>query len=173
MRTLSGVGLQSIWPILAQLCQDIALYYGGSVVGGGLIGGIGGAFFGGVGAIPGAAAGAAAGNVVGGWVLALLGLKSLVEELMEGIPNVLGAYEKGFLEAWGPARQDSQHGLGSSVPGDTALTAHHFADGHVLMVMAILTALVACLSKGKGDKAALLNEIGRSPRLGPKVTKWV
>lgn len=173
VRTLSGVSLQAIWPILVELCKDIALYYGGSVVAGGFIGGVGGAFFGGVGAIPGAAAGAAAGNVIGGWVLALLGLQSLVEELMKGIPTVLGSYEKGFLEAWGPTRQDSRHGLGSSVRGDSDLAAHHFADGHVFMVMVILTALVAFLTKGKGDKAALLAEISRSPRLGPKVAKWV
>jgi hypothetical protein len=55
---LSGIDLSAIWGILISACQDIALYYGGSVLIGGAIGGFGGAFVGGVGALPGAAAGA-------------------------------------------------------------------------------------------------------------------
>ncbi|SIR89775.1 hypothetical protein SAMN05880566_1371, partial [Janthinobacterium sp. TND4EL3] len=31
--------LSSIWSILMAVCEDIALYYGGSVIAGGLIGG--------------------------------------------------------------------------------------------------------------------------------------
>jgi hypothetical protein len=37
---LAGIDLSAIWPILLAACQDIALYYGGSVVVGGVIGGI-------------------------------------------------------------------------------------------------------------------------------------
>lgn len=170
---LSGINLSTIWHILLSACQDVALYYGGSVAAGGIIGGIGGAFFGGVGAFPGAAAGAAAGSYVGGAVLAMLGLKSLVEEAVEAIPESLGYYQKGFIEAWGPLRQDQQHGFGPSSRGNPKFAAADFAQGHVILVTAILAALVAYLTKGKGDKAALLNEIGRSPRLGPRVARWV
>jgi hypothetical protein len=74
---LTGISLDAIWHILIASCEDIALYYGGSVVAGATIGAAGGAFFGGVGALPGAAAGATAGAQVGSWVMAALGLKSM------------------------------------------------------------------------------------------------
>lgn len=170
---LSGINLSTVWHILVSACQDVALYYGGSVTAGGIIGGVGGAFFGGVGAFPGAAAGAAAGSYVGGAVLAMLGLKSLVEEAVEAILEALGYYRKGFVEAWGQLREDQQHGFGPSSIGNPKFAAADFAQGHVILVTAILAALVAYLTKGKGDKAALLNEIGRSPRLGPRMATWV
>ena len=173
VETLSGINLSTIWHILVSACQDVALYYGGLVAAGGLIGGIGGAFFGGVGALPGAAAGAAAGNYVGGVVLAMLGLKSLVEEAIHAIPESLGYYHKGFVEAWGPLRQDQQHGFGSRSRGDPLSAASDFAQGHVILIMAILGAMLAYLTKGKGSRSALLNDIRRSPRLGPKVAKWL
>lgn len=170
---LAGIDLSAIWPILVSACQDVALYYGGTVVAGGLIGMAGGALFGGVGAIPGAAAGAAAGSYAGGWVLAMLGLQSLVEGLAQAIPEALQYYETGFLEAWGPLRQDCQHGYVSRVRGDTAFAALDFANGHVIMVMAILTALVAYFTRGKGNRAALLSDISHSPRLGPRMATWI
>ncbi|UOD28073.1 hypothetical protein INH39_21710 [Massilia violaceinigra] len=170
---LTGIDLSAIWPILVSACQDIALYYGGTVVAGGLIGGVGGALLGGVGALPGAAAGAAAGSYAGGWVLAMLGLKSLVEGLAQAVPEALRYYESGFLEAWGPLRQDRQHGFVSRATGDPAFAALDFANGHVIMVLAILTALLAYFTRGKGGKAALLSDIRRSPRLGPRVAKWI
>jgi hypothetical protein len=41
------------------------------------------------------------------------------------------------------------------------------------MITAILTALMAYLSRGKDNKAVALQEIRQSPRLGPKVAQWV
>jgi hypothetical protein len=46
---LAGIDLSAIWAILIAACQDIALYYGGSVIAGGVVGGIGGALLGGAG----------------------------------------------------------------------------------------------------------------------------
>jgi len=172
-RQLAGIDLSSIWPILVAACQDIALYYGGSVVVGGAMGGIGGALLGGVGAVPGAAAGAAAGSYVGGAVLALLGLKSLVEDLAEAIPEALRCYEDGFLKAWGPVRRDSSAGIDAYGRGDPAFAAHDMAQGHVIMITMMLGAMIAYLTRGRGDRAVLLNEIGRSRRLGPRVAKWL
>ncbi len=172
-QTLSGINLSSIWHILIATCEDIALYYGGSVVAGGLIGGVGGAFAGGVGAIPGVAVGAAAGGVVGGWVLALLGLKSLITGVAQAIPDALRYYEKGFLEAWGPTRQDSRYGFGSDSRGDPSSAAFLLANGHVLMVSAILSVLAAYVMRGKGDMSTQLKDIRGSGRLGPKVARWV
>ena len=170
---LAGIDLSAIWPILIAACQDIALYYGGSVVLGGVIGGVGGALFGGVGAVPGAAAGAAAGSYVGGAVLALLGLKSLVEGLAQSIPEALRCYQDGFLKAWGPVRREREPGLDGFGHGDPAFAAYDLANGHVIMISLILTAMIAYLTRGRGDRAVLLNKISRSPRLGPSVAKWV
>lgn len=168
----TGIDLSSIWHILVKACEDIAIVYGSSVTAGGLIGGIGGAFIGGVGAFPGAAAGAAAGSYIGGAVLALLGLKSLIEEANVAMPEAVVYYKKGFIEAWGPTKRDHE-GLGTSFGGNTRSAASDFASGHVIMIAAVLTAIVAYLTRGRGDKAVLLNEIGRSSRLGPRVAKWV
>jgi hypothetical protein len=170
---LAGIDLSAIWPILIAACQDIALYYGGSVVLGGVIGGVGGALFGGVGAVPGAAAGAAAGSYVGGAVLALLGLKSLVEGLAQSIPEALRCYQDGFLKAWGPVRREREPGLDGFGHGDPAFAAYDLANGHVIMISLVLTGMIAYLTRGRGDRAVLLNEISRSPRLGPRVAKWV
>jgi len=172
VQTLSGINLSTIWHILVSACQDIALYYGGAVAAGGFIGGVGGAFAGGVGALPGAAAGAAAGGYVGGWVMAMLGLKSLVEGVTQAVPEALRYYEKGFLEAWGPTRRDYQ-GFGTSTRGNPFFAAGDLANGHVIMISAILAVLAAYLTKGRGDKATLLKEIRQSPRLGPRVAQWV
>lgn len=171
-RELSGINLSSIWSILMAVCEDIALYYGGSVIAGGLIGGIGGALLGGVGAVPGAAAGAAAGSYAGGAVLSLLGLKSLVEGVVQSVPQALEYYEKGFREAWGPTRQDrlSHYGMAGGSPSSGAF---YLAHGHVIMITTILSVLLAYVTRGKGGKAAALKEISKSPRLGPKVAQWV
>jgi hypothetical protein len=170
---LSGIDLSTIWHILVSACQDIALYYCGSVATGAFIGGLSGAFFGGVGAVPGAAAGAAAGGYVGGWVLAMLGLKSLVGDLAQSIPEALHDYERGFVEAWGPTRHDHHHGFSASSRGDPSAAAFYFANGHVTMILAILAVLAAYLTRGKGDEAVLLKDISQSPRLGPGVARWV
>jgi hypothetical protein len=172
-RSLSGINLSAIWPILISVCEDIALYYGGSVITGGLLGGVGGAFFGGVGAVPGAAAGAAAGSYIGGGVLSLLGLKSLVEGVVQSVPDAMEYYRKGCREAWGPTSQDRQSDFSMTATGSASSAATYLANGHVIMVTTILSVLVAYVTRGKGDKATLLKEIGHSPRLGPKVAQWV
>jgi hypothetical protein len=114
---------------------------------------------------------------VGGWVMSLLGLKSLVEGLATAIPDALHFYESGFREAWGPEPQDRRQAaiqvFGGTARGDVRGAAFQFANGHVVMITAILTALMAYLSRGKDNKAVVLQEIRQSPRLGPKVAQWV
>jgi hypothetical protein len=54
--------------------------------------------------------------------------------------------------------------------------SHELAQGHVLLMMAMLSALAAYLTRGRGDPAArarILQEIRESRRLGPKVADWV
>jgi hypothetical protein len=168
-RQLSDINLSSIWGILIALCEDMALYYGGAVIAGGVLGGIGGAFLGGVGAVPGAAAGAAAGGYAGGALLSFLGLKSLVEGVAQSVPEALEYYGRGFREAWGPTRQDRFSNYGPTSGGNPSSAAFYLAQGHVIMMTAILSVLLAYVTKGKGDRVAALKEISHSPRLGPKM----
>ncbi len=169
-QSLSHIDLSTIWYILVSACQDIALYYGGSVLAGGFIGGAGGALLAGVGAVPGAALGAAAGGQVGGFVLTVLGLESFVEGVAHAIPEALDCYAKGFVEAWGPTRQDRHQSFGGGARGDPSSGAFHLAQGHVVLIGIILALLATYVMSGRAD---LMNKIGLSPRLGPKVARWV
>ncbi len=172
VQVLSGIELSTIWHILIKAAEDIALYFGGSVVAGTLIGGVVGAFFGGIGAVPGGAMGATAGAKVGAWILAFLGLKSLVEGLSDALPRAVTHYETGFREAWGPTHHDDGFCVADG-HGCVNRAAHDIAEGHVELIAALLAALVAYLTRGKGDRGAILQEIRQSPRLGPKVADWI
>lgn len=171
---LVGIDLSSIWTVLLDACKEIALYYGSSVVVGAVIGGVAGAFAGGVGAVPGAAGGAALGAQVGGWILAFLGLKSLIEYVTEALPEALKHYENGFRRAWGaPPPNNRMPYTGPTIPVNVSGAASDFALGHVIVIMAMLSALVSYLTRGRGNKAQVLQEIRQSPRLGPKVADWI
>lgn len=172
-RKLEGIDLKVIWPILFSAVRDMALYYGGSVVLGTAIGaGLGSLAFG-FGAIPGAAIGAEAGSVVGDWVLIYLGLQMLAEGLVNTIPPALRLYVQGFRLAWGPVdsdRPDARYSADYHQGEDMA--AHRFADGHVLMIIAILMAMVAYLTRGKSEEA-LMQAVRKSERLGTKMADWL
>ena len=168
---LSGIDLSTVIEVLLNACKDVAVCWGGSVLAGGAVGGAIGAFAGGVGAVPGAAIGAGLGAQVGAWVLGVLGLKALIEDLGTAVPNALRHYEAGFRMAWGPVRHWED---ADSIGMDGA--SHELARGHVLLMMAMLSALAAYLTRGRGDPAArarILQEIRESPRLGSKVADWV
>jgi hypothetical protein len=166
---LPGIDVGAIGEILLSACKDIALVWGGSVLLGGAGGAAVGFFFGGVGAVPGAVAGAGLGVQAGAWIMGVLGLKALAEDLAETLPQALAHYERGIRMAWGPVKawdaQDDMH------------RAHHeLAEGHIVLMTAILAALSAFLTRGRGDPAArarVLAEIRQSPRLGPKVADWL
>jgi hypothetical protein len=166
---LPGIDLGAIAEILLSACKDMALVWGGSVLLGGTAGAAVGFFFGGVGAVPGAVAGAGLGVQAGTWVLGVLGLASLAEDLVEAVPQALAHYERGIRMAWGPVKawdtRDDMH------------RAHHeLAEGHIVLMTAILAALSAYLTRGRGDPAArarVLAEIRQSPRLGPKMADWL
>ena len=170
---LEGISLDTIWDILISVVKDIALYYGGSIVLGTAVGaGLGSLAFG-AGAVPGAALGFEAGVVLGEWVMTFLGLKMLAEGLIDTIPQAASCYVEGFRAAWGPAASDlpvACHTAGYAPSKETA--ALRFAHGHVLMIMAILIAMVAYLTRGK-SKEALFKAVGDSKRLGGKVANWL
>jgi hypothetical protein len=170
---LAGIELGMIADVLIAACKDVALYCGGSMLVGTAAGASLGALAGGVGAVPGAAAGAMVGAQAGMWVLGLLGLKSLIEDLGTAIPAALRHYQQGVQLAWG----SSQANQAAQPPMDAARAPHEIAQGHVLLIAAMLTALVAYLTRGRGrgleGRAQVLKEIRESRRLGPKVADWV
>lgn len=175
MKQLSGIDLSAVWDILVGACKEIAMYYGGAVVTGAIAGGAIGSFAFGVGAAPGALIGTAAGAEIGMWVLTLLGLKALAEGLARMLPAALDHYERGFREAWGAApadRRGTWHGT-TAASGNTYTGAWHMAQGHVIMVHAILTVLVAYLTRGKVNRTLLMQEIRQSSRLGPRFASWL
>jgi len=179
---LNNIDLREIWPILRGILEDVALYLGGPAALGGAIGGGIGFFAGGVGAVPGALAGSAAGAAAGSLLLSLLGLKSLLQTMLASVPKAAECYLRGFTMAWGPVAQDGhRQGDGSRILhrsdfdccASPDFAAEEFARGHVVIVLALLAAIVAYLTSGRGDLPALLAEIRASPRLGTRMAAWV
>ena len=97
---LAGLQIDQVLHELLDALKEAVLIVGASVgVGGALGAGVGSLVFG-VGAVPGGAIGAAVGAKVGLWILAALGLKSLAEFFIEGLPAILQDYYRGFTVAW-------------------------------------------------------------------------
>jgi hypothetical protein len=174
---LSGINLSMVLGALISACEEVAVVWGGSVLLGGTIGGGIGISVGGIGVAPGAVLGAGMGAQAGLWILGFLGLKSLIEDLGTAVPEVLRLYEEGFRTAWG--RLDDG---GTFIPSDgddfrrLSKATYSFAQGPMLLMVTMLTALLAYLSRGRGDpaaKARILQEISESKRLGPKMADWV
>ena len=174
---LSGISLSAILGILVTACEEVAVCWGGSVLVGSALGGVVGSFAAGVGAVPGAALGAGMGAQIGAWILGFLGLKSLIEDLGTAVPEILSRYEQGFRVAWGrPDRQIAFLPPGRDESSSAFFASREFAQGHVLLTATMLTALLAYLTRGRGDpvaRARILQEIRESPRLGHKVAGWV
>ena len=156
---LAGIDLADIGRSLIAACEDIALYYGGALAGGAALGGAIGFLAGGVGALPGALLGAAAGSQVGLWILTLLGLESLAEFFFEGLPSILRTYREGFNLAWEEERGHFQ-------------ASRRIAEGHVAVMMLLLSAIVAYLLRGRGDMQTLAAQV-RGGRLGEPFANWL
>ena len=177
----AAVHIGSIWPILQSVLYDIALYVGGGAVGGAAVGGALGALAGGVGALPAAAGGAALGASSGLWAMNFIGLASMAKDLAKILPKALEHYVSGCRMAWGAAPQHRAgpggggHAIGQAPPQSAATlsAADEIAMGHVLLATALLLALMAWVTRGKGERVAVLKEIRESRRLGPKVADWV
>jgi hypothetical protein len=134
---LSGIDLRDIWPILIDVCEEIALNFCGAVLLGGAIGGIVGAFAGGVCA------------QAGGLDSGPAGLKSLVEGLHDSLSRAIECYRIGFLEAWGSS---PKHRLNVRKPGGSIFYAvSSMAEGHVILILILLSAMIAYLTKRRGN----------------------
>jgi hypothetical protein len=173
--SLPSLNFGTVWHIFKSILRDVALWVGGGAATGGAIGGALGAFAGGVGAVPGAGIGAAIGAQVGNYLMGLFGLGQMAGELAHQLPKALYWFQRGFKCAWGPApdRRLANAGRGSDPIEAPAYASHYFAQGYVILVIALLTAIVAWVTRNKGGIKELLANIRNNPRLGPEMAQWM
>ncbi len=174
VQRLRNISLGAIWDLLESLVRDIAMTYCGLAIGGGAVGAVLGAFAGGVGAVPGAIAGASAGLAAATAYLEFMGLICLAKSLAGAFSEAMGCYSDGVGEAWGPAPNPGRfHREPGEARGDVALATQQIAQGHVQLLVALLSGIAMYLIRGGADRLRVLSEIRGSKQLGPRVERWV
>ncbi|WP_409261764.1 DUF6861 domain-containing protein, partial [Pseudomonas putida] len=140
---------------------------------GGLLGAGIGAFAGGVGAFPGGVAGTAIGFKVSGWILGVLGIASLAEFFVDGLPRIGECYLDGIGIAWeGPRGEQGLSAFSQDNPFAINQAAHFIATGHVEVVMLLLGAMVSYLTRGGGNAGVLAQEMAASKK-GARIGQWM
>ncbi|MDQ1829414.1 DUF6861 domain-containing protein [Massilia scottii] len=167
---LAGLDLSQVWVVLWAAAKEVALYVGGGAVLGGAIGGGLGALGGGIGAVPGAAAGTALGAQLGTEVLVWMGLGELVIHIGKTIPDMAVKMIEGFALAWQAGRLPENARAQSATMMQQSVDA--FAQGKMLLFIAILSAIALYLSRGQAKQTMLLQHLSNS-KLGPKFSSWV
>ena len=164
----TDLDIASILNELIGVVTQMTMIVAGSTLTGGAIGAGIGAFVGGAGAIPLGAAGAAMGMQVSTWILGMLGLSSITEFFAEGLPRIGEYYLQGIAIAWdGPRGERGLSPFSQDDPFAENRAAHHIALGHVEVVVLLLGAIVAYITRGRGNANVLAQEI----RLGEWMLK--
>ncbi|QHF05529.1 hypothetical protein N015_25210 [Pseudomonas asturiensis] len=172
-RRFSDLDIGSITNDLIDTVTQMVMIVAGSVLTGGAIGAGVGAFFGGAGAVPAGAAGAAMGLKVSTWILGTLGLMSIAEFFVEGLPRIGEYYLTGISIVWRDTRGD--HGLipfGGDDHQAIDRAADQIAKGHEEMVLLLLGAIVAYLTRGRGNASVLASEMQGSSK-GARLGQWM
>jgi preprotein translocase subunit SecG len=169
----ADLDIASILNELIDVVAQMAMIVAGSVLIGGAIGAGTGAFLGGAGAIPMGAAGAAMGLQVSTWILGILGLTSIAEFFVEGLPRIGEYYLRGIHTAWnGPRGEGGLDPFRLDDPSAQYSAAHQIALGHVEVVVLLLGAIVAYITRGRGNAGALAQEMRASPK-GARLGEWM
>ncbi|WP_122446488.1 DUF6861 domain-containing protein [Pseudomonas viridiflava] len=172
-RRFSDIDISSIVNDLIDVATQVAMIVAGSTLTGGAIGAGVGALFGGAGAVPFGAAGAMMGLQVSTWILSALGLMSIAEFLVDGLPRIGEYYLSGISIVWNGTRGD--HGL-NPFGGDDFQSVDRAADqiarGHEEMVLLLLGAIVAYLTRGRGNASVLASEMQASSK-GARLGQWM
>ncbi|MFG0497272.1 DUF6861 domain-containing protein [Pseudomonas sp. YQ_13] len=169
----ADLGINSIVDELLRVVQQIAMIVIGSTVTGGLLGAGVGAFAGGAGTIPFAGAGAVMGLKVSGWILGALGLASIAEFFIEGLPRIGEYYVDGIRFAWeGTCGNEGTGPFCRDDPYAISRATHQIAQGHVEVVVLLLGAIVSYLTRGRGDARVLAQEMAAS-RKGARLGQWM
>ncbi|RMO92820.1 hypothetical protein ALQ32_03681 [Pseudomonas syringae pv. tagetis] len=172
-RRFADIDIASIINDLIDVVSQMAMIVAGSTLVGGAIGaGIGFGFFG-IGALPSGAAGAAIGLEVSTWILAILGLASIAEFFVDGLPQIFDHYVRGIKVAWeGTRGEPGLNPFGGDDPQVVDRAAYHIAQGHEEVVILLLGAIVAYLTRGRGNASVLASEMQASSR-GAKLGQWM
>lgn len=169
----SELDIASILTELLDVVSQMAMIVVGSVVTGGAIGAGVGLFAGGAGSVPLGAAGAAMGLQVSTWILGMLGLVSVAEFFVEGLPRIGEYYLDGINIAWnGPRGDDGLNPFSQDDPFAAQSAAYHIARGHEEVVVLLLGAIVAYLIRGRGNAHILAQEMQASPK-GARLGQWM
>ncbi|WP_338921192.1 polymorphic toxin type 15 domain-containing protein [Pseudomonas silesiensis] len=169
----SDLDISSILNELIDVVSQMAMIVAGSVLIGGAIGAGTGAFLGGAGAIPMGAAGAAMGLQASTWILGILGLSSIAEFFVEGLPRIAEYYLTGINTAWkGPRGEEGLNPFSRDDPFAQRSAAHDIALGHVEVVALLLGAIVAYITRGRGNANILAQEMRASPK-GARLGAWM
>ena len=169
----SDLDISSILNELIEVVSQMAMIVAGSVLIGGAIGAGTGAFLGGAGAIPMGAAGAAMGLQASTWILGILGLSSIAEFFVEGLPRIAEYYLTGINTAWkGPRAEEGLNPFSRDDPFAQRSAAHDIALGHVEVVGLLLGAIVAYITRGRGNAHVLAQEMRASPK-GARLGAWM
>ena len=173
-RRFAEIDMREVVGDLLESVAEMARILVASMLLGGAIGGAAGSLAGGVGAIPGVAVGTALGLKAGGWFLGILGLSAIADFFIDGVPTIVGAYQRGMNTAWG-APPENQLPFSHSVAREY-LTIHQaseqIAEAHEAMVILLLSAIVAYLTRRGGTGAGLMQQMSKTPR-GERLAKWI
>ncbi|MCR8718687.1 polymorphic toxin type 15 domain-containing protein [Pseudomonas syringae] len=172
-RRFADIDIASIINDLIDVVSQMAMIVAGSTLVGGAIGaGIGFGFFG-IGALPSGAAGAAIGLEASTWILAILGLASIAEFFVDGLPQIFDHYVRGIKVAWeGTRGEPGLNPFGGDDPQVVDRAAYHIAQGHEEVVILLLGAIVAYLTRGRGNASVLASEMQASSK-GAKLGQWM
>jgi hypothetical protein len=198
---LPGLSLQAVWPVLRELCHDLALCLGGAALSDALVAaglstldvaegdarplraGAAGAP-----ALPWRGADALApGGCAGGdgrapaiLLRRFIGIDDIADAMRACLPVAVDAYQRGVAAAWG-AVPDLRSADSADAPffgadfqlGLSGVAARHRARGHDTVVMALLAALAAALRHDPAGAARLGAALRHSARLGPALASWL
>ncbi|MEN4829831.1 DUF6861 domain-containing protein [Pseudomonas sp. P39-UII1] len=171
-RRFTELEIASILDELLVVVRQMAMIVVGSAVTGGAIGAGIGAFGAGAGAFPLAGVGATMGLKVSGWVLGVLGLSSIAEFFIDGLPRIGEYYLDGIRSAWEGTHDEGLSPFGRDDPNAISRAAHSIALGHVEVVVLLLGAIVSYLTRGRGDARVLAQEMAASDK-GARLGQWM
>ncbi|NWC90838.1 MULTISPECIES: DUF6861 domain-containing protein [unclassified Pseudomonas] len=169
----ADIDISSILSELISTVAQMAMIVAGGVLTGGAIGAGVGVWAAGAGAIPAGAAGAAMGLQVSTWLLGVLGLASIADFFVEGLPAIGEYYLRGINIAWDGARgDDGLNPFGTDDPFAVNSASQQIALGHVEVVVLLLGAVVAYLTRGRGNASVLAQEMRGSAK-GARLAQWM
>ncbi|RMU71275.1 hypothetical protein ALP23_02056 [Pseudomonas syringae pv. apii] len=172
-RRFLDIDIASIINDLIDVVTQMAMIVAGSTLTGGAIGAGVGSFFFGAGAVPMGMAGAAIGLELSTWILGILGLASIAEFFVDGLPRLVDHYVRGITVAWeGTRGEPGLNPFGGDDPQVVDRAAYHIAQGHEEVVVLLLGAIVAYLTRGRGNASVLANEMQASKK-GAKLGQWM